>query len=90
MRVHQAKLGSGGVQENLAEEGKVLKLIWQRKEGREGGMRSEMREKSWKLLTCTLQNQIEILSLGKEREEEADTKRSLMVNNQWSMDNDPE
>ena len=49
-----------------------------------------MREKSWKLLTCTLQNQIEILSLGKEREEEADTKRSLMVNNQWSMDNDPE
>ena len=35
LRVHQAKLGSGGVQEDLAEEGEVLKLIWQRKEGRE-------------------------------------------------------
>ena len=34
MRLHQAKLGSGGVQEDLAEEGEVLKLIWQRKEGR--------------------------------------------------------
>ena len=33
LRVHQAKLGSGGVQEDLAEEGEVLKLIWQRKEG---------------------------------------------------------
>ena len=49
-----------------------------------------MREKGWKLLTCKLQRQLGILSLGKEREEKPDTRRSLMVNNQWSMDNDPE